>query len=106
MKKFLEPEKAITHIFSTQYLTDELGSDWVKDIPEMAIVSAQKLYSYVGKGQSRKLCDLLREMRSDYEHPLVLGAELSAWVDWEEEPEQWTDFQKLLDEIVKNIPSE
>jgi hypothetical protein len=45
MKTFLEPEKAIKHIFSTQYLTDELGADWTKDIPEMAMLSAQKLYS-------------------------------------------------------------
>jgi type I restriction-modification system DNA methylase subunit len=105
MKTFLEPEKAIKHIFSTQYLTDELGADWTKDIPEMAMLSAQKLYSYVGGDQSKKLRSLLQEMHDNYEHPLVIDAEFSAWVDWEDEPEQWSDFQKLLDEIIKNIPS-
>jgi hypothetical protein len=105
MKTFIEPEKAIKHIFSTQYLTDELGPSWTKDIPEMATVSAQKLYSYVGKDQSEKLRNLLQEMHNNYGHPLVLDAELSAWVDWEDEPEQWADFQRLLDEIMKNIPS-
>lgn len=104
MKTFLEPEKAIKHIFSTQYLTDELGPNWTTDIPEMAVASAQKLYSYAGKDQSKKLYNLLKEMRNNYEHPLVLNAELSAWVDWEDEPEQWKDFQTLLDEIAKNIP--
>jgi hypothetical protein len=44
-------------------------------------------------------------MHDNYEHPLVINAELSAWVDWEDEPEQWSDFQTLLDEIIKNIPS-
>jgi hypothetical protein len=87
MKTLLEPEKAIKHIFSTQHLTDELEAEWTKDIPEIAAISAQKLYSYVGKDQSQKLRNLLQEMRNNYEHPLVLDAELSAWVDWEDKPE-------------------
>jgi hypothetical protein len=105
MDAFLEPEQSIRHIFTTQYITDELGHEWAKDIPEMAAISAQKLYSYVGKNQAKEVRNLLQEMRSNYEHPLVLDAEMSAWVDWEDEPEQWKDFQILLDEIIKNIPS-
>jgi hypothetical protein len=70
----------------------------------MAVISVQKLNSHVDKDQSKKPKNLLQEMRNHYEHPLVLDAELSAWVDWEEEPEQWKDFQALLDEIIKNVP--
>jgi pentatricopeptide repeat protein len=105
MSKNLEPEQAIRHIFSTQYITDELGHDWVKEIPQMAELSAQKLYSYVGQKRVKEVLSLLKEMRDNFEHPLILDAELSCWVDWEEEPGQWADFQMLLDEIIKNLPS-
>jgi hypothetical protein len=103
MNTFVAPEKAIRRIFETQYITDELGHDWIEDIPQMAKISAQSLYLSVGKNQAKKTCDFLQEMRNNYEHPLVLDAELSVWVDWEDEPEEWANFQMLLDEIIKQL---
>lgn len=99
------PEQVIKREFETYYLADELNQDWAQDIPEMAAITAHHLHSGLGDKQLPETIMILNAMRDDFEHPLVQAADLSHWTDWEEEPEEWAKFQRLLDQIAINLTS-
>ncbi len=95
-------EQSIKHEFETRYLADEL-ENWEQNVPEMAKFSAQQFRYDVGNDKIEETIKLLRAMRESFDHPLVQAAELSYWIDWEEQPQEWRTFQTLLDEIINNL---
>jgi hypothetical protein len=103
MSDYSSPEQAIKQEFETYYLADELEEHWVKDIPNMAAFTANKFRLSVGDNQISETIEILRAMRDDFEHPLVQSADLSSFVEWQEEPEEWKKFQMLLDGIIASL---
>jgi hypothetical protein len=71
----------------------------------MAAVTARHLHSGIEDNQIPEAIMLLSLMRDNFEHPLVQSADLSYWIDWEDEPEEWAKFQMLLDQIAINLAS-
>lgn len=105
------PDEAIESELVCYYQNDELPTVWVEgrvgmDWTGAAPRSAQRLLHVLGKERAGELIDVLARMRNHPEDALVQRICSRTMTYWFDDPNDWRDFQDLIDRIIAVVRAE
>lgn len=98
-------ENVILTEFRAHYLGDTLPtSPKLREIlPLLAKSSAGRLDNLVHGEERRQLIDVLSALRDNPQHPLHGHISNATEIHWPDIPEDWADFQQLMELIIAEL---
>lgn len=104
MGQTLDLHKALEHEFVCYFNGDELpvvhSEAFLASVPQRAWASAHRLRRAVGEDKVAELIDVLQALKEEPDGTLMSVIAARSLVGWQDDPQDWAVFQKLLDQLI------
>jgi hypothetical protein len=105
MGQILDPRKALEHEFVCYFNGDELpvvhSEAFLATLAERAWASGLRLRHAVGEDKVAELIGVLQSLKEEPEGTLMSVIAGRSQVSWQDDPQDWAVFQRLVEQLIK-----